>query len=153
MDAMLSDPAFRTYAICVSILAFKMLLSAFYTGSRRQRHQTYINAEDARTFGRQGTTSAEVDSAEVAHALRIQRNDLENIPTFFAVGLVYVLSGASPLGATAYFWTFTVARLVHTVAYMRRIQPLRAICYGVGALCVVGMIVQILLAALRSPTV
>jgi uncharacterized MAPEG superfamily protein len=59
---------------------------------------------------------------------------------------VYVLTGASGFGAAVYFWTYTVARVAHTFAYTRRIQPMRAICWLVGSLCVVGMAVQIMLA-------
>jgi glutathione S-transferase len=81
----------------------------------------------------------------VAHALRIQRNDGENIPLFFAIGLVYVLSGASAFGAAVYSWTFTISRLLHWVAYLNHVQPWRAICYFAGYLSILGMAVQILL--------
>jgi len=148
MEPLLTTPAFRTYALCSSILALKMLFSAVYTGTRRGKHQAYINAEDAATFGKTGVRAGAEEAPAVAHALRIQRNDLENIPAFFAIGLIYVLAGATPRGATAYFWVFTLARVVHTAAYMRNLQPWRAICYGVGALCMLGMITQILRAVL-----
>jgi uncharacterized MAPEG superfamily protein len=148
MESMLANPAFRTYALCTAILALKMLFSAVYTGTRRQAQRGYINPEDARVFGSGGATAAPVEAPEVAHALRIQRNDIENIPAFFAVGLVYVLSGASAFGAAAYFWTYTLARIAHTFAYTRHIQPMRAICWIVGSLCVVGMTVQIIFAVL-----
>jgi uncharacterized MAPEG superfamily protein len=125
-----------------------MLYSAVYTGTRRQKHSGYINAEDARTFGGSGASAGAAESPQVAHALRIQRNDIESIPLFFAVGLVYALSGASAFGAAVYFWTYTVARIVHTFAYTRHVQPLRAICWVLGSLCVVGMSVQLLLRGL-----
>jgi uncharacterized MAPEG superfamily protein len=148
MDALAMNPAFRTYALCSAILALKMLVSAFYTGSRRQKHQGYINAEDARVFGSDGTVASRDEAPAVAHALRIQRNDLENIPAFFAIGLIYVLIGATPRGAGAYFWTFTIARVAHTIFYTYNVQPWRAISYGVGALCMIGMITQIVRATL-----
>ncbi len=148
MEALASNPAFRTYALCSAILALKMLVSAIYTGAQRQRSQGYINAEDARVFGQAGAAAGNAEAPAVAHALRIQRNDLENIPAFFAIALIYVLLGATPRGATVYFWTFTLARVTHTIAYMRNVQPWRAICYGIGALCVLGMITQIIGATL-----
>jgi prostaglandin-E synthase 1 len=147
-ETLLANPAFRTYALCTCVLALKMLFSAFYTGAQRQRSQGYVNAEDARVFGGTGTAVRGDEAPAVAHALRIQRNDLENIPAFFAVGLVYVLAGATPLGAAAYFWTFTAARILHTVAYLRHLQPWRAACYGVGVLCLLGMIAHVVRAAL-----
>jgi uncharacterized MAPEG superfamily protein len=145
MEAFVTNPAFRSYALCSAILGLKMFWSAVYTGSRRQKHQGYINTEDAHTFGNRGVVAADEEAAEVAHALRIQRNDLENIPLFFAIGLLYVLCGASAFGAAVYCWTFTLARIAHTVFYTNHLQPWRAISFGVGALATIGMIVQIIM--------
>lgn len=139
----MANPAFRTYALCSAILGVKMLLSAVYTGTRRQKTQGFINAEDAATFGQPGATAGIEEAPAVAHALRIQRNDLENLPLFFAVGLLYVLTGATPFSAAVYCWTFTIARIAHTIAYTYQLQPWRALSYGVGALATLGMIVQI----------
>jgi glutathione S-transferase len=147
MELLMDNPAFRTYALCSSILALKMILAAFYTGMQRQLTQGYANPEDARVFGQAGATSSGPPTRGVDHALRIQRNDGENIPSFFAIGLVYVLSGASAVGAAAYFWTFTGARLLHTIAYVWHLQPWRAICFLIGVLCMFGMIAQIVAAA------
>jgi glutathione S-transferase len=127
--------------VCTAILAVKMLLSGSYTSVVRLRNKAFINDEDAKAFGAAGAEP--VEHPAVAHALRIQRNDGENIPLFFAVGLAYVLAGASPFGAAVYCWTFTVARLLHTVAYTLRLQPWRALCYGLGYACIVGMAAQI----------
>ena len=144
MNTLLSNAAFQTYAICSSILALKMLLSAVYTGVQRQQNQGYINSEDARVFGQSGTAAGATEAPAVSHALRIQRNDGENIPPFFAIGLVYVLTGASAFGAAVYFWTFTIARVIHTVVYVNHLQPWRAMSFGVGALCMLGMMAQII---------
>jgi uncharacterized membrane protein YecN with MAPEG domain len=143
MDVLMANPAFRTYALCSAILGLKMLVSAVYTGTRRQQHAGYVNAEDAAVFGPPGAAANAEESSEVAHALRIQRNDLENIPLFFAIGLVYVLTGASAFGAAVFCWTFTLARIAHTYFYTKRIQPWRAIAFGVGATATLVMIVQI----------
>lgn len=148
IDYFLAHPAFRTYALCAAILGLKMLFSAIYTGVQRQRNQGYINAEDARAFGRTGARAGTEEAPAVAHALRIQRNDLENIPLFFATGLIYVLTGASPLGAVAFCWTFTLARIAHTIAYTWNLQPWRAIFYGIGTLAILGMIAHIVIAVL-----
>lgn len=142
------NPAFRTYAVCAAILALKMVFSAFYTGVQRSRHQAFVNAEDAKTFGKPGATASTDEDPAVAHALRIQRNDGENIPIFFAVALIYVLLGASPQGAAIYCWTYTIARILHTIAYMRNLQPWRAVFFILGTLCLFGMIVQIIAKAI-----
>src|SRR5437762_12470995 len=129
MTDLMHNPAFHSYAVCSAILAVKMLLSGSYTTAMRLRNKDFANDEDAKAFGAPSANAMEHPA--VAHALRIQRNDLENIPLFFAIGLIYVLSGASAFGAAVYCWTFTVARLLHTVAYTWRLQPWRAICYGI----------------------
>src|SRR5262245_66300634 len=106
MTDLVNDPAFRSYAVCSAILAVKMLLSGTYTSVMRIRNKGFVNPEDATAFG--AASSSEVEHPAVAHALRIQRNDGENIPLFFAIGLVYVLNGASPFGAAVYSWPFTI---------------------------------------------
>jgi uncharacterized membrane protein YecN with MAPEG domain len=143
MDTFIANPAFRSYAFCAALLGLKMLFSAVYTGRIRQRVQGYINPEDAHVFGDAGAGAGAAEAAEVAHALRIQRNDLENIPLFFAIGLVYVLCGFSHFAVAFWCWIFTIARLVHTYCYMHHLQPWRAVSFVVGALATLAMIVQI----------
>jgi len=145
IDYFIAHPSFRTYALCAAILALKMLWSAIYTARMRGKHRGYINTEDAAAFGA-GARAGTEELPAVAHALRIQRNDLENIPLFFAIGLAYVLAGASPIGAVVCCWAFTLARIAHTVAYTWNVQPWRAIFYGIGTLAILAMIVQIIVA-------
>jgi uncharacterized MAPEG superfamily protein len=148
MDTLLENPAFRAYALCCAILGVKMLASAVYTGTRRQKVGGFINPEDAKRFGQPGVEVKSEEAPEVARALRIQRNDLENIPLFFAIGLLYVLTGASPFGATLLFGLFTLARVAHTVVYTRGLQPARAICFVTGVACTLVMIFRIVVNAL-----
>jgi uncharacterized MAPEG superfamily protein len=147
MESLIDNAAFQTYALCSAILALKMLGSAVYTAATRGRVSGYVNPEDTR-FGGEGTAAAEMEKPEVARALRIQRNDLENIPLFWVVGLLYVLTGATSLGAAAYCWTFTLSRIAHTFVYASRIQPVRALLWGLGSLCIIGMALQIIWRAL-----
>jgi prostaglandin-E synthase 1 len=144
MEALRDNPAFGIYALCAAILGIKMLGAAVYTGTRRQKFGGFINPEDATNFGGAGVEAKPEEAPEVARALRIQRNDLENIPLFFAIGLIYVLSGASVMGVTILCGLFTVARVTHSFVYAKGIQPARAICFGVGALCTLLMIFRII---------
>jgi prostaglandin-E synthase 1 len=143
MSPLGANEAFESYAVCAGILVIKMIASALYTGAQRSKVKGYVNPEDAR-FGGPDIQATPEEKPEVARALRIQRNDLENIPLFFAIGLVYVLSGASAFGAAVYCWTFTLARIGHTVAYVRGMQPARALLFGVGALANLGMAVNVI---------
>jgi len=140
MEELMRNQAFQTYAVCSAILAVKMLLTGNYTSLQRMRTKGFVNEEDAKSFGGKADPT---EHPAVAHALRIQRNDLENIPLFFAIGLIYVLNGASASAAWWYCWTFTIARLAHWVAYMNHLQPWRAICYFIGYLSILGMAVHI----------
>ena len=148
MNSLLANPAFQTYAVCSSILVLKMLFSAVYTGSRRQATQGFVNPEDASRFGTPGAEAGDVETPAVAHALRIQRNDGENIPLFFAIGLLYVLCGASRFGAFFFCWSFTLARIAHTYFYTKQMQPARAISFFIGALALVAMSLNVLFKAL-----
>lgn len=144
----LANPAFETYAFCSALLVLKMLYSAVYTGSRRGATQGYINAEDAARFGGAGAEAGSTETPEVAHALRIQRNDGESIPLFFAIGLVYVACGASSFGAFVFCWMFTLGRFAHTFFYQNHMQPGRAIAFGVATLSLVCMSLNVFWKAL-----
>ena len=144
MDLFTNHAALSAYCIAVAILVLKAMASSIYSGIQRQRHKGYANPEDARLFG-DNAASVDQEVPAVAHALRIQRNDSENLPAFFAIGLVYALSGASANGANWYFGVYVVSRIIHTIFYSLHLQPWRAISYIAGFLCLVGMSVQVLL--------
>jgi uncharacterized MAPEG superfamily protein len=143
MNPLSGNEAFASYAVCSGILAIKMFASSAWTGVQRSKVKGYVNPEDARIAGA-GVEPSPEEKPEVARALRIQRNDVENIPVFFAIGLVYVLSGASAFGAAAYCWTYTLARIGHTVAYARGMQPARTLFFGIGLLANLGMAVNVI---------
>jgi uncharacterized MAPEG superfamily protein len=145
MPQMMNDAAFRAYSIACSILVFKMFASAMLTAATRTRLKQFLNPEDA---GLLGGTAAREEHPDVQRMLRLHRNDLENILPFFTVGLIFVLMGVSAFGAQVYFYTFTGARIVHTITYVAKLQPWRTVAFTVGALCMAGMLVQILIAAL-----
>jgi uncharacterized MAPEG superfamily protein len=144
MPQMMNDAAFRAYAIACSILVFKMFAAAILTASTRARVKQFLNPEDAGLLGGAGVKE---EHPEVQRMLRLHRNDLENILPFFTVGLIFVLMGAPAFGAEAYFYTFTGARIVHTITYLAKLQPWRTVSFVVGVVCMVGMLVQILIAA------
>ncbi len=145
MPQMMNDAAFRAYAIACSLLVFKMFAAAILTASTRARSKQFINPEDVRVLG---GTGVQEEHPDVQRMLRLHRNDLENILPFFTVALIFVLIGASAFAAQVYFYTFTGARIVHTITYVAKLQPWRTVAYVVGVACMVGMLVQILMAAL-----
>ena len=122
MPNMMNDAAFRAYAIACSILVLKMAAAGILTAATRSRVKQFLNPEDARVLGGAGVMQEHPD---VMRMLRMHRNDLENILPFFTVGLIFVLMGASAFGAQVYFYTFTAARIVHTITYVAKMQPWR----------------------------
>jgi uncharacterized MAPEG superfamily protein len=78
-------------------------------------------------------------ASERAHA-----NALESAVPFFAVGALYATVGQSKTAALAYFGSFVVARLLHSVVYIWGKQPLRTIFFAVGVLSIIGMAVHVL---------
>lgn len=145
MPHMMNDAAFRAYAIACSILALKMLATALLTGYTRTRHKRFLNPEDASVLGGAAATEEHPD---VQRIMRMHRNDVENILPFYTLGLIFVLMGAPAWGAEWYFYTFTAARIVHSITYVAQLQPWRTIAFMIGVLCLFGMIVQILFTAL-----
>lgn len=136
------DSTLDWLALCSVILFAKMLAISLYQGRHRIGRGSFRNPEDARFAGRQPVAE---ELPQVQRAARAWSNDVENIPVFFALGILYVMTGASAAAAPWLFGVFTVARIAHTVFYLAQVQPWRTLSYGVGILCLFGMSAQILL--------
>jgi microsomal prostaglandin-E synthase 1 len=128
---LLALPALRLYALCAVILVLKMFVVSMYSGVVRGRLKVAMNPEDAARFG---TQLVETEPAEVARVLRAHRNDLENIPGFLLLGLVAVMMGAPALALKISLIVFTAARVAHSIAYLKSMQPWRSMTFGVGVL-------------------
>ncbi|MBX3430404.1 MAG: MAPEG family protein [Hyphomonadaceae bacterium] len=88
---------------------------------------------------------------DVERSRRIHRNDLENIPAFLAIGLLFVAI-APPLAAAQWLmYGFVAARLLHTIAYSTaQRHEVRATFYSVGSLIVIAMAIWVLLVAAQA---
>jgi microsomal prostaglandin-E synthase 1 len=131
---------FVVYAICCSVLSLQMLLLAGVTAARRAKHKGYSNPEDVAVSFAEARLIEGAEHPEVARVIRAHRNLQESLPMFFALGLIYVLAGAPALGAKVCFVGFTAARVLHTIAYLKGLQPWRTVMYAIGSLALVGMI-------------
>ncbi|MET0402110.1 MAG: MAPEG family protein [Cystobacter sp.] len=138
---LLALPALRLFALCAVILVIKMFVVGAYTGVVRGRLKVATNSEDAARYGAQLT---ETEPPEVARVQRAHRNDLENIPAFLVLGLVAVMMGAPALALKVALVVFTAARVVHSIAYLKSMQPWRSISFGFGALSMLTVMVLIL---------
>ena len=130
----------RLYALMAIILSLKMFAIGVVQGLARAGAKKFANPEDAKMFG------AELVPQEVPTVQRANnawRNDLENIPIFLILALVYVIAGLSPRAFIAYSVIFTVARILHTIFYLKAMQPWRTIAFTIGAVAMFGLIIQL----------
>ena len=138
---MFDQPAMQVFAVAASIIALQLIALALWTGTVRTRRKVYTNPEDARLVK---TAAAELEHEDVQRVQRAHRNALENAVPFFAIGLLYAMSGPSSTGALAYLVTFTAARLLHSVFYLWGRQPFRTLCFAIGVAAMIGMAVHVL---------
>ena len=136
---------YQFYALITVILFFKMFAIAILQSIVRTSTKTFLNPEDVKFFG--GPAPAD-ELPILKRAAAVWRNDLENIPIFLFLGLLYVTLGCWPAGAYIYFSIFAVARILHTIAYLRGMQPARTIFYTVGIAVSVMLSIKILVAVL-----
>ncbi len=138
----LAFPAFKLYAFTSTLVALHLLILAGWTGAVRTKHKSYVNPEDAGAFK---GAAVEADHPDVLRVKRAHQNAIESAIPFFAVGLMYTLTGATKAGGQAYFLTFLAARVLHSVFYLAQKQPFRTLSYAVGALAITGMAVQVIM--------
>ena len=140
MNSFLSNPVFTGYAITALLLCVNLLILWGYSGSVRGKSKKSPNDEDVSQFG---MGLAETDPPQVARVLRAHRNAEASIYPFLFVGALFVLAGGSVGAAWWFFGIFTVARLLHSVAYIRRMQPWRTIFFVVGALTTIALMLDV----------
>jgi uncharacterized MAPEG superfamily protein len=132
----------RMYALTAIILALKMSSLAIVQGRARVKAGTFVNPEDASTFG--GKVAPE-EPAMVQRAAKAWRNDIENIPIFLILAWIYVSAGLSTTPFVIYCLVFMVARIVHTICYLNSIQPMRTISFTIGAVAMLALIISLLI--------
>lgn len=147
MNDLLAQPAVRLYAIVALLLVLKMALVGVYTSVLRIRRRVFATAED---YALQNLPPVGVADEDVERVRRAHRNDLENVLPFLAVGLLYALTGPSLLAARIYFWGYLVARTLHSIFYIRALQPHRTIAFTVAALISAAMLVTTLVRLLGA---
>ncbi|XP_001619863.2 prostaglandin E synthase [Nematostella vectensis] len=132
---------FALFAVCTAALILKMFFVVYLLGKSRVKHQVLSSPEDY-----EGKTDGKVKShPDVDRAIRIQHNDLENIPAFIFLALLYVLTDPREVSALIVFAVFTFSRFMHTGLYwMAAPHGVRAIFFIIGTLANLFLIVQIL---------
>ncbi len=130
----------RLYALTAIVLALKMTAISIAQGRARAGAKKFVNPEDAKMFGAE-QVAQEVPA--VQRASKAWMNDLENIPMFLILALVYAIVGLSPRAFMVYCLVFTVARIFHTFFYLKAMQPWRTIAYTIGAIASFALMVHL----------
>jgi len=149
----LTNPVFAAYAVAASLMILKLMAQGWVTVVRMMGAQGgFVSPEDARrSVANPNPRLGQLDmNDEVERSRRIQRNDLENIPAFLAIGLLFVAANPPLAAAQWLMYGFVATRLAHTVAYSRaQNHEVRAAFYSIGSLIVIAMAVWVLAVAVQ----
>ena len=145
MNDLMGNASFHLFAICYLVLVLKMVAVGGYTSYLRITRRVYATGED---YGMQGMDPSEEIDGEIERVRRAHRNDLENILPFLGVGILYALSEPTMVGAQINLLGFTVARVLHSIFYIRGMQPHRTIAFSVGFVLMLWMTVTSLISFL-----
>jgi uncharacterized MAPEG superfamily protein len=139
MNALASLPAFSAYAVSVMALGLNLLGLANATALTRARANEVINPEDKR-LNQKASVVYDDGNDRTARYRRAHRNALENTPLFMITALVLTLMGASATVGAALFYPFVGLRILHSVCYVKQIQPFRTMAFGLAALVQVAVL-------------
>jgi uncharacterized MAPEG superfamily protein len=133
-------PLMRLYALTTIVLALKMFAISIVQGRARTKANAFANPEDAALF--HGATVPQ-EVIGVQRAAKAWLNDLENIPIFLILALIYAIAGLSANMFIVYCGVFTLARILHTFFYLNAMQPGRTIAYTIGALTMLALMIHL----------
>lgn len=137
------NPVFTTYAIAAALMVLKVMGQGWMTVYRMLRIGAgYASPEDLRTglINRAPAPSQLEVNDYVDRSRRLHRNDLENIPAFWAAGLLFVATDPALGLAKGLLYGFVIARALHFWAYATsKSHEVRATFYTIGSVIVIYM--------------
>jgi uncharacterized MAPEG superfamily protein len=150
----LTNPVFTAYAICAALAVLKIMGQGWVTVYRMLKIGAgYASPEDLRP----GLINRKPDPGQlelndyVDRSRRMHRNDLENLPAFLAIGLLFVLVAPPLWLAQILFYGFVLARAAHAWAYgTAQRHEVRSAFYSIGSLIVIYMAGHVLYVALTA---
>lgn len=148
----LDNPVFAAYLVASALMVLKVMGQGWMTVHRMMKVSAgFASPEDLRKgpINRAPDPSQIEVNEYVDRSRRMHRNDLENIPAFWAAGLLFVLVDPALWLAQLLMYGFVVTRLAHFWAYAtERSHELRATFYTIGSVIVIYMAGHVLWAAL-----
>ena len=145
----LENPVFHMYMIAACIMVLKLMLQPWMTVYRMVKAGGgYRSPEDLKkTPLNPSPDPSQLEVNEyVDRSRRLNLNDLESIPAFLIVGLLFVLVEPPLLLAQILIWGYVTSRAIHFVAYTTaQIHDVRAFCWTWSSVAVITMAVYTLL--------
>ena len=146
----IENPIFVTWIIATALTVLKVMGQGWMTVYRMMKvGGGYAAPEDLRP----GLINKAPDPKQlevndyVDRSRRMHRNDLENIPAFWAAGLIFVAVSPPLWLAQVLMYGFVAARAAHALAYgTAQSHEVRATFYTIGSLIVMAMAVYALIA-------
>lgn len=146
----IENPVFRVYLIAVALTVLKVMGQGWMTVMRMMKvGGGYASPEDLRPgpINRNPDPSQLQVNDYVDRSRRMHRNDLENIPAFWAAGLALVAVDPMLWAAQVLMYGFVLARAAHAVAYgTAQSHEVRSVFYTAGSLIVIVMALWVLVA-------
>ena len=144
---------FRYYAIAAALMIVKMMSQGWMTVFRMIRVSGgFRYPEDARRSPANPHPHPEqlLPNEYVERSRRMHGNDVENIPLFLIVGLLYVCTAPSAGLALGLFTVYVLSRLAHFyVVLTARSHESRAALWTVGSIIVYVMVGAVIWDSLR----
>jgi glutathione S-transferase len=154
MTLSMQNPVFIAYAIAASIMILKIMGQGYMTVYRMMKIEAGFVAPEDLLLGpiNRNPHPKQLELNDyVDRSRRIHRNDLENIPAFLVVGLLFVAVSPPYALAVILMATFVIMRLIHTIVYATgQRHEVRAAPYTIASLIVIFMALYVLIAAARA---
>jgi prostaglandin-E synthase 1 len=136
-----ASPVFVAYAATCVVLCLNLLTLWISSGTIRAKGGLAINPEDGARFG---ASVSEFDPPAVARLLRAHRNAEATIYPFLLLGLLYVFAGGTAAIALPIFTLFVLARIAHSIVYLKAMQPWRTIAFATSLLAIIALMAAVI---------
>lgn len=139
MNPLTDAPALQAYFASAVLLGMNLLVLANNTALTRAKAKEVVNPEDKR-INPDADVVLEGGNDRTSRYRRAHRNALENVPLFLITGYLLTLVPIPFAALASLFGVFTVARIAHSVCYVKGVQPFRTLSFVVGALAQLGIL-------------
>ncbi|MBK6462093.1 MAG: MAPEG family protein [Myxococcales bacterium] len=133
MNLLASLPAFPAYAATVIVLGLNLVGLANATALTRGQAKEVVNPED-QALNKTAKVTLDNDNDRTARYRRAHRNALENTPWFMITAFVLTMMGTSGTVAAALFYSYAALRVLHSVCYVKGLQPFRTMSFAIAQL-------------------